>query len=39
LAAGGVEVTRRESGERSTVSIEAAEHLLQTGSLPAAASA
>jgi len=39
LAAGGVEVTRRETGERSTVSIEAAEHLLQTGSLPATASA
>jgi len=39
LAAGGVEVTRRESGERSTVSIEAAEHLLQTGSLPAASAA
>jgi prolyl-tRNA synthetase len=36
LAAGGVEVTRRETGERSTVSIAAAEHLLQTGSLPAA---
>jgi prolyl-tRNA synthetase len=36
LGAGGVEVTRRETGERSTVSIEAAEHLLQTGALRAA---
>ncbi len=34
MAAGGVEVTRRATGERSTVSIEAAEHLLQTGALP-----
>jgi prolyl-tRNA synthetase len=37
LAAGGVEVTRRETGERETVSIELAEHLLQTGSLPTGA--
>jgi prolyl-tRNA synthetase len=37
LAAGGVEVTRRETGERETVSIEVAEHLLQTGQLPAGA--
>src|SRR5439155_13624704 len=36
MAAGGVEVTRRATGERSTVSIEAAENLLQTGELPAA---
>src|SRR5206468_6856566 len=36
IAAGGVEVTRRATGERSTVSVEAAENLLQTGSLPAA---
>jgi hypothetical protein len=34
LAAGGVEVTRRETGERSTVPIEAVEQLIQTGSLP-----
>ena len=38
MAAGGVEVTRRATGERSTVSIEAAENLLQTGELPAATS-
>jgi len=36
LAAGGVELTRRETGERSTVSIEAAEALLRTGETPAA---
>jgi prolyl-tRNA synthetase len=35
IAAGGVEVTRRATGERSTVSVEAAEHLLRTGELPA----
>jgi prolyl-tRNA synthetase len=33
IAAGGVEVTRRATGERSTVSIEAAENLLLTGAL------
>ncbi|HLX34918.1 MAG TPA: proline--tRNA ligase [Candidatus Limnocylindrales bacterium] len=36
LAAGGVEVTRRQSGERRTVGVEAAEALLRTGSLPTA---
>ena len=36
IAAGGVEVTRRATGERSTVSVEAAEHLLRTGQSPTA---
>jgi hypothetical protein len=36
LAAGGVELTRRETGDRSTISIKAAEALLRTGEAPAA---
>jgi prolyl-tRNA synthetase len=37
LAAGGAEVTRRETGDRSTISIDAVEELLRSGKLPAVA--